>query len=1038
MTSLQIRLFGSPQVLINNEPCTISRQKAMALLVYLAVTQQSHRRQALAMMLWPESSVSEARTNLRRTLHRLRQAMGDSWFAVSRQEIGLRGDVAVDVVAFGEKITAVQAHEQATRTLDATSLTLLEEAVALQAAPFLEDFAVVNATPFTDWQLTMADDLQRLLVGALQQLIAYHKEKSAFATALPLARRWVQLNRLHEPAHRALMALYSAAGQQATAVRQYFICAQTLQDAYGIEPSDETKALLKTIEAKRPSSAVPPPTLTAKKRRSSKSAAKRPHNLPIFSDTFVGRQKEMAEIGHYLAETDFRLLTLRGLGGVGKTRLALQAVAGLLETAVFPDGIFFVDLAGVEQGAQLVPAIAEVLQISLRQLTDPLDQLVEQIQDKNMLLLLDNFEQLQGHVALLARLLEASSQLKLLVTSRHRLKLAGEVVLVLDGLPVPARQEERDGAVRLFAERAVEIDAAFDFVAERPFIHAICQLVEGHPLAVEMCAAWISTLPCDEILAEIQQGLDLLEHERRDIPDRHQNIRTVFHTSFKLLSGREQTLLGGLAVFRGGFSRAAAKAVAEAKLLQLRTLVSKSLLGTYQREGETRYQLHPLLRQFVLEQLSVADRTRLRAKHAHYFADFLAHLDTKRFTADHDQVAPAIFGETDNLYGMWEWLEEEIVGDKRPLEIADLILDKIFPVWAFTYYQANQYLEEKNILTRIRQPMLAARWDVGLARQKEAIAMVTAMVANLYVDLGELEKGLGLSQQAFSFGAGLDNARLESFLQRIQGRINLQMGRYVAAQENFQASAARASFATAKGYALQALARAFLAAGEHETALTYAEQAKAIYEQDNTLRNILNVGLTIGAIYRHQRRYREAIATYRQLVHSARQLEDHLLLMVALANFAHCLQKVGGYDESGLAWEEALRLAAEANVPRWQALFTQGFGHFLLERGSPQATTYIERGLQLALEIGTEPDILSGLIPVAHWKATRGSFEDALVLTSFIKSNQVADDEDRQAAAELWEELSAELPPFLTERANKRLKAASLESFVAMMPLVHE
>ena len=308
------------------------------------------------------------------------------------------------------------------------------------------------------------------------------------------------------------------------------------------------------------------------------AAPRRPRvNLPTPATALVGRAAELAELERLLSDPDCRLLTVSGPGGIGKTRLAIEATAR--QAAGFADGAAFVALAPVAAPDLIAPAIADALGFSFYGQANPSGQLIDFLQEKSLLLLLDNFEHLVDGADFLVELLQRAPQVKLIVTSRERLNLQGEWVIELQGLPLPRNADgwkngeqlvgfDDSAAVALFLQTARRSYAGFTLApADRAAVARICRLVEGMPLGIELAAAWVRVLPLGEIADEIARTLDFLAASARDLPARHRSLRAVFEHSWNLLTDDERIVMRRLSVFRGGFSRAAAAAVcAELKI----------------------------------------------------------------------------------------------------------------------------------------------------------------------------------------------------------------------------------------------------------------------------------------------------------------------------------------------------------------------------------------------------------------------------------------------------------------------------------------
>ncbi len=303
------------------------------------------------------------------------------------------------------------------------------------------------------------------------------------------------------------------------------------------------------------------------------------NNLPPQPTPFVGREKELAEIAALLADPNCRLLTLVGPGGIGKTRLALQAAEGQLPR--FVDGITFVPLAPIGSPDLLPSAIAGALEVFFFGSEEPRIQIVRYLQEKQILLVMDNFEHLLDGVGLVSEVLQTTAGVKILATSRERLNLQEEWVFALDGLSYPTESTtdspETYGAVRLFVQRASQVKTHFSFADNTQAVLSICQQVEGMPLGLELAASWLRAMSCQQIVDQMTHDLDFLTTPLRNIPERHRNLRTVFTQSWNLLSSDEQAILMKLSVFRGGFDLDAAKKVA-GHLRALAGLADKSLI----------------------------------------------------------------------------------------------------------------------------------------------------------------------------------------------------------------------------------------------------------------------------------------------------------------------------------------------------------------------------------------------------------------------------------------------------------------------------
>ena len=357
-------------------------------------------------------------------------------------------------------------------------------------------------------------------------------------------------------------------------------------------------------------------------------------------------------------------MTLSGMGGIGKTRLAIQV--GQEVRAAFPDGVYFVPLDGLKSISALVPKIAETLGLSFHHQEGPLEtQLNSFLRDKSLLIIFDNFDSFTSEAAILHQLHAKAASSKFMVTSRERLKLSGEWVFEVQGLnypevdPVQFSEILGFHAVELFIHAARRTLSNFQ-IDENNFreIIAITQLVEGMPLGLEMAASWMNLLSPGEILAEIRSNLDFLKTEMQDTPARQRSMRAVLDYSWKRLNPDDQSALARLSVFQGGFTREAAEKVAGVSLSDLKKFMDRSFIRQKTSGG---YHIHELTRQYALEKLCESKEKFKNSsdRHAAYYCVALNQWGDGLKGPDQVEILPVMRREIDNIQAAWIWVTKE-------------------------------------------------------------------------------------------------------------------------------------------------------------------------------------------------------------------------------------------------------------------------------------------------------------------------------------------------------------------------------------------
>ena len=615
---LQLAFLGGFRAVIEDtafapsriEPITdFSSIKSQALLAYLAFTRRRHTRDALAALLWGEFDDEASKTSLRQALANLKKLV-EPHLLIERDaiEFNTRSSYALDAEKFERDAGG--------------DIVAMRNAAALYAGDLLTGLAVKNAPEFEEWLVVERERLRQLAAATLRRLAQSETDAGDAVAAIQHLRALVAIDPLDEPAHRHLMMLLARNGQRASALAQYETVAHALQAELGVPPEAETTHLRDRIRH-----------------------ATHTVNLPIESTPLIGREGELRRMRQHLADPGCRLVTVIGLGGMGKTRLALKSAHE--NAARFLHGACFVSLATAKDKAGLVAGALAAMKVRAEGEVADEAQLCKHLSDKELLLVFDNAEHLIDPCAsVIAAITKAAPDVKCIVTSRERLNLRMEWTLALDGLPSADAASE---SVRLFQQAAAR--ASGREIAIQPALVRICQRLQGLPLALELAAPWARVMEIGQIEAELAQGLDLLNSTMRDVDERHRSLTAVFEHSWRLMPADDARTLAALSVFRGGFTADAARKIARATPAILSHLIDQSWL---QRPAEARYDLHELVRRFALERLPAEECETALRRHCDFYASWLKENEMLRRSPRQKEVAQALQAEMDNIRLMWQ------------------------------------------------------------------------------------------------------------------------------------------------------------------------------------------------------------------------------------------------------------------------------------------------------------------------------------------------------------------------------------------------
>jgi DNA-binding SARP family transcriptional activator/predicted ATPase len=770
MAYLTLSWLGSFAVTLGGKPVTNFRSdKVRALLAYLAIeADRPHRREALAGLFWPNLGESAARDNLRLTLLRLRQVLSDPaaasqpylLVAPKTLQFNQKSDSDLDVRAFTDRLAACQHHTHRQIEACPSCATRLEQATSLYRGDLLAGF-FLDSQPFEEWLLVRREALRAQALQALHTLALYHDRQQNYAEVERCARQQLALESWREEAHCQLMRALALSGQRSAALAQYEACRTILAEELGAEPCDEARLLYAQILSDTP--------LTVDDR-----ASALPSNLPTHLPSFYGRSEELSQIAACLEKAGCRLLSIVGPGGIGKTRLALQAAAAQRHS--FPAGIYWLPIETIISLEQMIAALGEVVGLTFNRDQDTQAQLLRFLRDKELLLVLDNFERLAADEAVLRfvrRLLASASAVRLLVTSRQRLNLHAETLLFLDGLVYPdcppaGGSIEPYAAMQLFEDRARQVHPGFVLTVDtcEP-VARICRLVAGAPLGIELAAGWVSLFSPQEIARQIEASLDFLSTTLNDVPERQRSLRVAFEYSWGLLGPDEQQAFCRLAVFRGHFDRRAAEQVADAPTNVLADLAAHSLIHACPGD---RLEIHPVLRQYIEEKLCTSrqDEPQLRQQHAAYYLDFIRQRGPRLRSAGQLEAIAEARLESSNLRAAWEWAVDHLQ--------SDALADALEGFFLF-HYMSSRFWEGERAFASLSEK-LAGREDDGVAGEKTLLGRALACQGWFCFQLGNPALAGAFLQRSVAILREADAPLSLAFSLNYLGALSLHTGDY--------------------------------------------------------------------------------------------------------------------------------------------------------------------------------------------------------------------------------------------------------------------
>ena len=706
------------------------------------------------------------------------------------------------------------------------------------------------------------------------------------------------------------------------------------------------------------------------------------HNLPIQTTAFVGRESELGELSKLITDSNIRLISILAPGGMGKTRLSLEASERALEH--FADGVYFVELAPLSLSEQIIPAIAAAIDYKFQQGEGNAKlELFEYLRDKSILLVMDNFEHLLGGADIVKEILAQTNAVQILVTSRQRLALQNERVFHLGGMDFPEWETPEDAlqyaAVKLFVNSAKRAKPDFELSTDNmDFVARICKLVQGMPLGIVLSGAWLEMLSPQEIASELEQSMDILSDEVGELPARQQSIRVVMAYAWEMMNEAEQAVFMALSVFKGGFTRESAQSVTGANLRILMSLVTKSLI---RRDAETgRYEIHELLRQYAYEQLEASGKmNEVYEQHAVYFCDFLVQQLPLLKGGGQLKALAEIDEDYENCYAAWLWSVEH-----KKTELVDKMIDELY--WYYVFYFQFDTGFQLFELARQQWPLESSEPIAGRLNARFIGTQDTQVAQPI------LEKCLALAEE-------YELLSEIAFCQRELGRLLGHHGdnkEQILTGINYLESSLK-NYRQLEDVHLDAMllddiGYAYVVLGDFYKAITYIGRSLQLRKE---VGDVIGYGECLNG-YIAQLISTENIDKALPLLEEAREFAEQsnnaYLLNMVLSPMGVVYRLMGSFDKSFEIYETAYRLSFATKNERWRltGLFGMVNALLLMDRDLDKVNQYVQDiPTDGALIYNDATVSFTRFSAISHYAAKTGDddalYEQLMVQLNYIK-----------------------------------------------------
>lgn len=699
----------------------------------------------------------------------------------------------------------------------------------------------------------------------------------------------------------------------------------------------------------------------------------RPNNLPAQATPFIGREGAVRAAKSHLSNARVRLLTLSGVGGTGKTRLALQVAADLVDE--FEHGVYFIPLAALAESDLVLPAIAQALDVRESAGSPLLARLREHLRDRQMLLVLDNFEQVVDAAPLVSEILSSAPHLKILVTSREVLRISGEVDFAVPPLTLPdpnhlppLDQLTQYESVALFIDRALAVKQDFAVTNDNaPAVAQICHQLDGLPLAIELAAARVRVLPPQKMLPALSHRLEFVTGGARDLPARQKTLRGAIDWSHSLLTDDEQKLFRRMAVFVGGCALDAVESVCNAEgalqvLDVLDSLAGKSLLKQADLDGEPRFSMLETIREYAAVRLTASSESKcLRQRHRDYFLALAEDAEPRLLGAEQAQWLQRLEADHENLRAALHW------------------------------DHANHYIG--------------------------GVLQLCGALQRFWWTRGHLTEGRDWCDRALAEAGNEEQTKAYAKVLNAAGALAYYQGDYPTARIRYEQSLAKMRqlgdrFGVAA--ALNNLGNVHYEEGDYAAARACREEALALHRELGDRNGIAIALNNLANVTAEQGDYAAAQSLLEECLTIDRVLGDQGGIAISLNNLGDYASEQGHLAKARTLYEESLSIKRMLGDRGAIAITLNGLGNAVLEQGDPShAFALFDESLAIRRTLGDRRGIAYSLEGLAAVAAARRRPLDAIHLWG--------------AADHLRKLIGAPLPPNERPRYQRRVCGARAE-----------